>query len=77
MQQRKRRREGKEKEKERRIVNSLEAKTVRRMRNCVDARAMHEGSGLKPLKKATTIEEERRILLAPLVSSLPSGGFKI
>jgi len=76
MQQRKRGREGKEKE--RRIIDSLEAKTVRRMRNCVDARALHEGSGLKPLKKATTIEEERRILLAPLVvSSLPSGGFKI
>lgn len=58
-------------EKERRIIDSLEASTVRR--NCVDAGALHEG--LKPLKKATTVEEKRRIL--PLVSSALSGGFRI
>lgn len=70
---------------ERRIIDSREARrgeanAVRRLRNCVDARALHEGSGLKPLKKATTVEEKRRIPPAPLVPLPPpcpiSGGFR-
>jgi len=29
------------------------------------SKALHEGSGLKPLKKATTVKEERRICRRP------------